>query len=100
MSQRFIGKVAIVTGSSRGIGKAIAMRLAAEGAHVVLTGRDKAALARPRAAEQTSSTVLPAQASSAARRSAAVVTSVNPSLPASATVGSAPRLASSTPGKP
>ncbi len=45
MSQRFIGKVAIVTGSSRGIGKAIAMRLAAEGAHVVLTGRDKAALA-------------------------------------------------------
>jgi len=38
-------KVAIVTGSSRGIGKAIALRFAAEGARVVLTGRDEAALA-------------------------------------------------------
>jgi NAD(P)-dependent dehydrogenase (short-subunit alcohol dehydrogenase family) len=36
----FTGKAAIVTGSSRGIGRAIAIRLANEGAQVVLTGRD------------------------------------------------------------
>src|SRR5437899_383624 len=33
------GRVAIVTGESRGVGKAIAMRLAAEGASVCVTGR-------------------------------------------------------------
>jgi NAD(P)-dependent dehydrogenase (short-subunit alcohol dehydrogenase family) len=38
------GKVAIVTGASRGIGRAIALRLAQGGASVVLTGRDEAAL--------------------------------------------------------
>ena len=37
--------VAMVTGASRGIGRAIAVRLAAEGMHVVCTGRDEAALA-------------------------------------------------------
>ena len=31
------GKTAIVTGSSRGIGKAIALRLAEDGANVVIT---------------------------------------------------------------
>ncbi|MEO8096621.1 MAG: SDR family oxidoreductase [Acidobacteriota bacterium] len=45
MHQRLIGKTAIVTGSNRGIGRAIAVRLAREGANVVLTGRDEAALA-------------------------------------------------------
>jgi 3-oxoacyl-[acyl-carrier protein] reductase len=36
---RLQGKVAIVTGSSRGIGKAIAIRVAAEGARVVVHGK-------------------------------------------------------------
>jgi NAD(P)-dependent dehydrogenase (short-subunit alcohol dehydrogenase family) len=39
------GKVALVTGSSRGIGRAIAELLAAEGCAIMLTGRDAAALA-------------------------------------------------------
>ena len=34
------GSVAVVTGSSRGIGREIALALAAEGCHVVLTGRN------------------------------------------------------------
>jgi NAD(P)-dependent dehydrogenase (short-subunit alcohol dehydrogenase family) len=38
-------RVALVTGASRGIGRAIARRLAAENAQVVLTGRDENALA-------------------------------------------------------
>jgi 3-oxoacyl-[acyl-carrier protein] reductase len=39
------GKAALVTGSSRGIGHAIALRLAAEGCRVVMNGRDEAGLA-------------------------------------------------------
>ena len=41
---RLAGKVAVVTGASRGIGQAIARALAAEGCSVVITGRDEAEL--------------------------------------------------------
>jgi len=37
----FKGKVALITGSTRGIGKAIAVAFAKEGATVVITGRNK-----------------------------------------------------------
>jgi NAD(P)-dependent dehydrogenase (short-subunit alcohol dehydrogenase family) len=48
--QTLTGNVAIVSGASRGIGAAVSRRIAAMGAHVVLLGRDEAALAEVQAA--------------------------------------------------
>jgi 3-oxoacyl-[acyl-carrier protein] reductase len=52
---KLANRVAIVTGSSRGFGLAIALKLVAEGAHVVLTSREGAAL------DQASAQVLAAR---------------------------------------
>ena len=41
---RLDGKVAIVTGAGTGIGQASALKLAVEGARLVLAGRQKASL--------------------------------------------------------
>src|SRR5271157_409302 len=43
---RLLGKVAVVTGGSRGIGYAIARTLAAEGCSIVITGRDDSTLSK------------------------------------------------------
>jgi 3-oxoacyl-[acyl-carrier protein] reductase len=48
MSESLSGKVAIVTGGSRGIGLAIARGLATEGAHVSITGKDQSHLSAAR----------------------------------------------------
>ncbi len=44
MNEGLQGKVALVTGASRGIGAAIARELAAAGAHVAMAGRDESTL--------------------------------------------------------
>lgn len=50
---RFAGKIALITGSSRGIGRAIALRLAQEGADVVVNYRQQTTAAEETAAAIT-----------------------------------------------
>ena len=50
MSQRFEGKVIVITGAAGGIGRATAVRLAAEGARLALVDLSAAGLAESRAA--------------------------------------------------
>lgn len=50
MNANLEGKVAVITGASRGIGKSIAERLSAEGMRLVLAARSEAALAEVAAA--------------------------------------------------
>ena len=45
MSEFLKGKTAVITGGSRGLGKAMALALAAEGVNIALAARDEAAMA-------------------------------------------------------
>jgi len=60
MDMELQGKVAVITGASRGIGKAIAQRLAAEGMRLVLAARSKDALQTICAGFRTGSVAFPA----------------------------------------
>ena len=44
MGGRLDGRITLVTGASRGIGRAVALRFAEEGAHLILTARTVGAL--------------------------------------------------------
>jgi NAD(P)-dependent dehydrogenase (short-subunit alcohol dehydrogenase family) len=63
--RRLVGRIALITGASRGIGAAVARRFAAEGAQVLLAARTVGGLEevddaiRTASAEQTQATLIP-----------------------------------------
>ena len=69
------GKLAIVTGASSGIGRATAKLFAREGARVVATGRDRAALDAMAAEVKESRVIVVPADLTAARVTAALTTS-------------------------
>lgn len=71
---RLEGKVAIVTGGGTGIGAAVARRFAAEGAHVVVTGRRPEPLEA--VAAETAGLAVPGDVADPAQAPAAVATAV------------------------
>jgi NAD(P)-dependent dehydrogenase (short-subunit alcohol dehydrogenase family) len=81
---RFEGKTVLVTGGNSGIGLAAAVAYAAEGARVVITGRDEAALAKAKSAigPGTVAVVNDASAKGAARQLADAIAAENLTLDA------------------
>jgi 3-oxoacyl-[acyl-carrier protein] reductase len=77
MSKPLQGKVAIVTGGARGIGAAIARRLAADGAHVALTYQSSSSIAETLVAEITAAGGSAQAIRSDAADPAAIIAAVN-----------------------
>ena len=44
MTEKFDGKIALVTGASRGLGRAVALALAKQGCHIIATARTQGGL--------------------------------------------------------
>ncbi|GAA1854783.1 SDR family oxidoreductase [Myceligenerans crystallogenes] len=75
--QRFAGRVALITGGTRGIGLAIARRVVAEGGSVVVTGRDEAQLAASVAELGGRASGVPGKVHDAAHRDAAIAHTID-----------------------
>lgn len=70
MNARFAGQTVLITGGGTGIGAAVARRMAAEGANIVLVGRRPAPLQD--VAEETGATIIAADAADTGSMKAAV----------------------------
>jgi NAD(P)-dependent dehydrogenase (short-subunit alcohol dehydrogenase family) len=80
MDLKLTGKAALVTGSTAGIGLAIAKRLAAEGVDVVITGRNQAKLDAAAADVATDGTVRAVLADAAIAEGAATLIAAAPEV--------------------
>lgn len=80
MDLKLNGKTALVTGSTAGIGLAIASRLAAEGVDVVITGRDRAKLDAAAAQVAAAGTVRAVLADAATAEGAATLIAAAPDV--------------------